>query len=322
MEPIKYEKLGKKFTEIEFKPGVAVTLKQKKAECVLSVDEKIENPALSAEFKVKKAGKAIVGFAEGKPQISIIPKLDKIKTELTINPLENTFVFSTKKKIKKMKTKAIFGFDSAKLAPSLLLMPKFKVNKMKVHAGILLKKPEEGLPPVLFDAQAKIKKVNFVACFDEESKEYQAGVFAKIAKKLHAGALFHFQPTQENLLASIDLYSKLKYKGHKAGLIVSSLQTGKFNAQGKLGKKVKYGLNVNYDKDINGSFGIKADLKKMDLNLVLKATKEAEKEITPGLLGEAKFKIKKLGKAKVGLSIPNLSDAKEINYFVNLKIKD
>lgn len=325
MLPESYEEIGKKFTEYEFKPGVSLKLKQKKATAVISTDELLANPAFDAKFKVKKAGKFQVGFAEGKPAITLEPKFNKIKSELVINPLENTFVFSMKRKLKKMKSKVVVGFDSAEQAPSLELIPKFKVNGIKINANLLFKKPVEGCPPVIFTGQARVKKVQFCTCFNEEEKEYRAAAFAKIAKKIHAGALFHFQPEQEKILKAVDIFTKAKHKGHKAAVIATVLGESpvvKFNAKGKFSKQCKYGLNAVYNKDINADFGIKADLKKMDLRLILKAAKEAEKPITTGLIGQAKFKVKKIGKAKVGLSIPTIAESKEINYFVNLKVKD
>lgn len=324
MNPDSYNKIGKKITQIEFHPGFAFDLKCKKTKALVACDEQLDNPRICSEFKVKKIGKVQIGFEEGKPSLVLMPKLNKIDCNLAFNALENTFQFSYQRKLKAIKSLCTVAYDSQKKEASLLVQPKFKVNKIKFDASLLLKKPVEGCPPIIYQGHAEYKNIFLCTCFHEETKEFRVAAFAKLLKNVRAGVLAHIDPHQEKALKAIDLYGKLCFKQGKVGVIGTVLgetPVVKVNAKSKLAKKVKGGVNVVYDKAITADVGLKAKLKKVGLNLVYNLKQESD-VLNHGLTAQTKFKVKNIGKAKLGVQVPTLVGQPEPHFSVLLKIKD
>lgn len=324
MNPDSYKKIGQKLTKLEYQPGFAVTLKYKKTKTTASCDEEFATPALTSEFKVKKVGKIQCGFKDGKPQLIFSPKLEKLDAKLDFNAIDNSFLFEYAKKVKPINSLVTIKYDSAKNEPSVLIQPKFKLNKINFDANLLFKKPVENCPPVIFQAHAAYKKLFLCSCFNEEEKEYRAAAFAKLFKGIHAGALLHFDPLAEKQMKAVDVFAKYSFKKGKIAAITTLLgekPVVMVNAKAKVGKKAKIGINTVYGETITGDFGVKADLKKFKLNLIVNAKKESD-EISEGLIAQTAFKVKKVGKAKVGVAIPSIQEAQKAHLFVNLKIKD
>jgi len=322
MQPCKYEKVASCETALQIKPGFAVHLQEENANVDAWTDINLQNPGFATTFKLPP-GKVDLKVADGKiAALAIKPDLKSYNAELNINPLKDgSFKFSICRKLEQIKSGIKLEYCSECSEGKVTLTPKFNYKGVKIDGQFAFNGVKEGQPIILVDhLKAKFNKFALCSCYNLPEKEARAAVFVNL-NKAKAGTLLHFN--KDFVLKEADVFAKTKVKGLKISAIAKVLEAKQYTV--KLQKKcpvsnASMGAMVKYTaKQIDFAAGLITPVKCADLKLVLNGKKTDA--INAGINALFKFPIKDLGKAQVGVAIPNLTAPTQLGYNFEITFK-